>query len=183
MKERRRGFCGVERGGRKFGQHAVEAVEGYVEVGSDNLVAQTDGLSKELAIKGYGKEALCRGIFRIEQTDVCLVETKIEVVSQHAVIKQQLNIMRLKLQALAARLCGALYVEVAPRLLLNKQAEVGGHEVDTALKAKTLADKRRLEHNSTAVVFAEHARNGGVDIGCLHCGVCLKHGRIEVGAG
>ena len=72
--------------------------------------------------------------------------------------------MRLKLQALAARLCGALYVEVAPRLLLNKQTEVGGHEVDTALKAKTLADERRLEHNATAVVFAEHARNGGVDV-------------------
>ena len=91
--------------------------------------------------------------------------------------------MRLKLQALAARLCGALYVEVAPRLLLNKQAEVGGHKVDTALKAKTLADERRLKHNATAVVFAKHARNGGVDIGCLHGGICLEHGRIEVGAG
>ena len=91
--------------------------------------------------------------------------------------------MRLKLQALAARLCGALNVEVAPRLLLDKQTEVSGHEVDTALKAKTLADERRLKHNTTAVVFAEHARYGGVDVGCLHGGVSLEHGRIEVGAG
>ena len=91
--------------------------------------------------------------------------------------------MRLKLQALAARLCGALYVEVAPRLLLYKQAEVGGHEVDTALKAKTLADERRLEHDAAAVVVGKHRAHGGVDVGCLHGGVGLEHGRIEVGAG
>ena len=56
LKERRSGLCGVERSGRKFGQNAVEAVEGYVEVGSDNLVAQTDGLSEELAIEATARK-------------------------------------------------------------------------------------------------------------------------------
>ena len=72
---------------------------------------------------------------------------QLEVVAQHAVVEQQLDVVRLGVEVLANGwqvLHEAVDVPALARLLLHQQPHVVGHQVDAALQPEPFADERRL---------------------------------------
>ena len=85
-----------------MGQDAGEAVLGDVIFGRHELVAELDGFAEELLVVVHHEQTLAGRILRIEQADVGLGIADAEVVAQHAVVEQQLHIVRLELQTVGA---------------------------------------------------------------------------------
>ena len=100
-------------------------------------------------------ESLGHRILRVEQHDLDVLPVQTEVVFQHSVIKQQLDIMFFKILSAAAVLPAKLYVSVSARLLLHEHASVGRHHVHTSLHTEHLTHERRLEKHFRPVVYAE----------------------------
>ena len=171
--------CRVHRIRREQRQHLVKARPGYHVVGGDNLVAQLDCLAEQVTVECNGQESVDRRVFGIKKTYVGPVETEVEVIPKDSVIKQQLHVMRLELAAAVATVAPRLDVPVLARLLLDEQAEVCRHHVNTPLKAEFLTDERRLEHNAPPVVFSEHHVNRLPYIACLRNYVTLEACGIE----
>ena len=72
-----------------------DAVAGYQQFSSHNLVTQLYGLTKQRAIVVDSQQTFVGGIARIEQTGVYLHVALAEIISQDAVVEQQLHVMAL----------------------------------------------------------------------------------------
>ena len=77
---------GVERFGRQHADDAVKAMAGDVIVGGHDMVAQSNGFKKQVAVKGHRHEPQLRWVSRIEQMNVSVPVVQTEVVSQHSII-------------------------------------------------------------------------------------------------
>ena len=82
----------------------------------------------------------------------------VEILSQHAIVKQQLHVMVFLLVRPVLIGKVALDVEVLACFLLNKQFHVGRHEVNTALQAELLTYKGRFEDGLVTIVTERSAR-------------------------
>ena len=130
-----------------------EALLGYLEGGSNELVAVFYGFLEELLIVGYHHQSILRLILGIEQTDIHAVVAQLEVVLQYAIVEQQLYIVGLQLITVITRIyLMGFDIHVASRFLLHQQFAVGGHQVHTSLYAECFADERRFQDGFLPVV-------------------------------
>ena len=77
---------GVERFGCQHADDAVKTMAGDVIVGGHDMVAQSNGFKKQVAVKGHRHEPQLRWVSRIEQMNVSVPVVQTEVVSQHSII-------------------------------------------------------------------------------------------------
>ena len=139
--------------GRKFIQRMFEALLGYLEGGSNELVAVFYGFLEELLVVGHHHQSVLRLILGIEQTDIHAVVAQLEVVLQYAIVEQQLHIVWLQLITVIPRIyLMGFDIHVASRFLLHQQFTVSGHQVHTSLYAECFADERRFEDGFLPVV-------------------------------
>ena len=85
---------------------------------------------EQLLIEIDYKQSLASRILGVEQADVNLVRSQLEIGTQHTVVEQQLYVVVLLV------LLGSttLNVPVFARLLLHQQSHVVGHKVNTSLQ-------------------------------------------------
>ena len=150
LEERPLFFSLQQRFGLQYLQDRFEAARGNKIVGGNDAIAQGDGLVEERLIEVHRDESTGQRVFGIEQTCIEFSYWEVEVLQQHTIVEQQLYVVVFLLKA--AELVGTLSLDVVvlARFLLNEQPKIGRHQVDTALQAKPLADKRRLEDGRVA---------------------------------
>ena len=171
----------VERLLGELRQDVVEAVVGDVELKRDGLIAEAERLVDQLQQIGHTDQTVGQRELGIEQVDVAVAY--VEVVIEDAVIEQHLHVVLLHHAGAVAVVFVAFDEDVAARLLLDEQLEVGRHQVDAALQSEFLADERRFEDSLAHVVVAPQFGHDALDVGGLCGGVGFELLRIEVGAG
>ena len=171
----------VERLLGELRQDVVEAVVGDVELKRDGLIAEAERLVDQLQQIGYTDQTVGQRELGIEQVDVAVAY--VEVVIEDAVIEQHLHVVLLHHAGAVAVVFVAFDEDVAARLLLDEQLEVGRHQVDAALQSEFLADERRFEDGLAHVVVAPQFGHDALDVGGLRSGVGFELLRVEVGAG
>ena len=74
-------------------QNGAKALPGDVVLCSHELVAELDGLAEQLLIEVHHQQTLAGRIAGVEQTDIGLPVADTEVIAQHTVVEQQLNVV------------------------------------------------------------------------------------------
>ena len=130
----------IQRICRELGLDMRKTLAGNLYLLGHNLITQTDSLVKQLLVIADYQQSLFGRITRIEQTDVNLIGTKMEVIAQDTVIEQQLYVVRLGIRY------GGFVLQwpVLTRFLLNQQVHILCHQVDTTLQSQMLTNKGRL---------------------------------------
>ena len=148
-------------------QDAPHPFVGHQQLSGNNLIAQTDGFAQQRAVVVDAEQPLSGRIARIEQAGVHLAVALAEVITQHAIVKQQLHIVVLTLQTMTV-VTLILNLHVLASLLLHEQAHILRHQVDASLKPQPFAYKRRFEQCSLGLQEGYRLTN------ILHLRFCLQ---------
>ena len=146
------------------------------------MIAESHYLPKQFVVIRHNDQSFLGWIFGIEQTHVAMVGRKPEIVEQHAIVEQQLDVMFFPLET-AVSIGNALFnIPVLTRFLFHQQAHVSRHQIDTPLYSELFTDERRLENRILAVVSALFKQNMDClsEMGCHKGGIVLELRGIKI---
>ena len=160
--------------------HRLKAVTGHIQLPCHDEVPQLYRLAEELLEEVHHHQSMTCWILRIEQSYIRFINPQMEVLTQHAIVQQQLHIIGFQHHATMFVRSSRLNEEVLARLLLHQQFPVGCHQVNTTCNAEVLAYKRRFQDGLLPVVRLKEGLYRLLDICRLTLRIFKELVRIEI---